>query len=213
MASLAPGDTRTLEDLNKVEQALDRGELALPTIAWEDTSAGRLREKWLADARAIRKAEQQFLERYQDYSRRATAVLLASSFAGNWRADVGALAREADESPAGLSDPLPDSPALNQPRGAAVTRRVPFEFQRVYEARRNWKYTEDRLLRLRDLADALALTDGPNRPDAALVFPEPGRGVNSATLPGERLFATHAIPPRTRRVSRMGTGEFPRTRS
>src|SRR4029078_11771180 len=75
MASLAPGDTRTLEDLNKVEQALDSGELALHTIAWEATSAGRLREKWLADARAIRKAEQQFLERYQDYSRRATALL------------------------------------------------------------------------------------------------------------------------------------------
>ena len=47
---------------------------------------------------------------------------------------------------------------------------------------------------MRDLADALALTEGPDRPDPALVLPEPGRGVNSSTLPGTRLFALRSIP-------------------
>ena len=50
--AIAPGDTRTLEDLQRIEQALDRGELSLPTMAWEGTPAAELREKWLADAKA-----------------------------------------------------------------------------------------------------------------------------------------------------------------
>jgi hypothetical protein len=188
-AAMSPGDTRTLEDLQKVEQALTGGELALPSLAWEATPAGQLREKWLADARALRGAEQKFLEHYQDLLRRVTALTLASSFGGNWRADVGAVKDEGAKPPGNLDEPLPDSPMLDQTRGRAVLYRVPYEFERVYEARRDWNFALARLTRMRDLADALALTDGPERPEASLVLPEPGRGVNSATLPGSRLFA------------------------
>src|SRR6185503_8456966 len=42
---------------------------------------------------------------------------------------------------------------------------------------------------LRDLADALGLTAGMSRPDAVLVLPEPGPGVDSATLPSSRMAA------------------------
>jgi len=194
LAALAPADTRTLDDLQRVEQALEAGELTLPSRAWDGTPAGQLRDKWLADARAIRTAEGKFLEHYQDLVRRATALMLTPSFGGNWRADVTALLADAGRPTTTMSEPLPDSPVLNQLRGQAVPVRVPYEFQRVYEARRDWHYTQERLTRLRDLADALALTEGPGRPEPALVFPEPGRGVNSAALPGDRLFALRNFP-------------------
>jgi predicted GTPase len=207
--AMAPGDTRTLEDLQRIEQALDRGELALPTMAWEGTPAAELREKWLADARAIRSAESKFLERYQDFIRRATALMLAASFGGNWRGDVAALSVEGARPPANLTEPLPGSPSLEHPRGRAVTHRVPYEFQRVYEARRDWGFTQSRLMRLRDLADALALTEGPDRPEPALVLPEPGSGVNSSTLPGTRLFALRSIPAESEDFGEWELSNFP----
>lgn len=207
--AMAPGDTRTLEDLQRIEQALERGELALPTMAWEGTPAAELHEKWLADTRAIRAAESKFLERYQDYIRRATALMLAASFGGNWRVDVAALAAEGARPPANLTEPLPGSPVLEQRRGQAVTYRVPYEFQRVYEARRDWGFAQSRLIRLRDLADALALTEGPDRPEPALVLPEPGSGVNSSTLPGTRLFALRSIPAETEDFGEWEISNFP----
>jgi hypothetical protein len=207
--ALAPGDTRTLDDLQKVELALNEGELSLPALAWEGTPAGQLREKWLSDARAIRNAEGKFLERYQDYLRRGTALALATSFAGNWRADVSTLVSEAAKPPDSLAEPLPDSPVLDQPRGRAVVQRVPYEFERVYESRRDWNFAEERLTRLRDLADALALTEGPDRPEPALVLPEPGRGVNSTTLPGARLFALRNIPHEAEEFREWALSNFP----
>jgi hypothetical protein len=207
--AMAPGDTRTLEDLLRIEQALDRGELALPTMAWEETPAAQLREKWLADAKAIRAQEAKFLERYLDLIRRATALQLAASFAGNWRGDAAALAEEGAKSPAGLGEAIPGSQVLDQRRGQAVTYRVPYEFQRVYEARRDWGFAQSRLIRLRDLADALALTEGPDRPEPALVLPEPGRGVNSSILPGTRLFALRSIPSNAEDFQDWELSNFP----
>ncbi|MBA4067695.1 MAG: hypothetical protein C0501_29120 [Isosphaera sp.] len=190
----APGDTRSLEDLAKVEQSLN-AELALPRPAvWGETAAAQLRRKWQDDAAAIRKKEEEFLDRYRDLARRGMVLTLRPSLAENWRAEVAALAAEAGPPP-GLADPLPGSPALPQPRGEAVTARVPFEFERVYNARREWDAVRDRLLRLRDLGDALGLTAGPDEL-RVLVLPEPGPGVNSAALPGARLAALLRSFPR-----------------
>jgi uncharacterized protein (DUF2267 family)/energy-coupling factor transporter ATP-binding protein EcfA2 len=182
----APADTRTLEDLAKVEQALG-ADLALPRPAWGETAAAQLREKWRADAAAIRRKEDEFLDRYRDLARRGVVLTLRPSLAENWRAEVAAL-EAAGGLPPGLADPLRDSPALPQPRGEAVTARVPFEFERVYHARQEWDAVRDRLLHLRDLGDALGLTAGPEEL-RVLALPEPGPGVNSAALPGARLTA------------------------
>ncbi len=188
--AISPGDTRTLDDLKKVERALVEGELRLPEeYTWGKTAAAQLRDKWRADVSAIREAEAKFLERYRDFVRRGTVLTLSPGFGGNWRADVETLTAEAARPPAPFADPLSGSPTLNQPRGQAVANRVPYEFERVYHARRDWDYTRDRLARLRELADALDLTAGPDRPDAVLALPEPGPGLDSAKLPGMRLFA------------------------
>ena len=64
-------------------------------------------------------------------------------------------------------------------------------------------------MRLRDLADALALTEGPDRPEPALVLPEPARGVNSSTLPGTRLFALRSIPANGEEFREWELSNFP----
>lgn len=185
-AAIAPGETRTLEELAKVEQSL-RSELAIPPeYTWEETPAALLRQKWLADIRAIREEETVFLQRYQDFIRRGIALTLTPDFGGNWRADVNGLSTEAVRPPAPLSDPVPGSPTIAMPRGEAVSNRVPYEFERVYQARKDWEATRDRLIHLRDLADALGLTAGSDLPVAVLVLPEPGPGINSASLPTAR---------------------------
>jgi hypothetical protein len=192
----APGDARTLEDLAHVEATL-KGELALPgQYGWGETIAGQLRQKWLADVEAIRKAEAAFLARESDFIRRGIVLTQQQSLGGDWRDQVNTLIAEASQAPAPLSDPLPGSPAVDQSRGKAVTNRIPYEFERVYNARKEWDVNRDRLAHLRDLGDALGLTSGGERPPAVLVLPEPGPGVDSATLPASRWAALFRSYPR-----------------
>jgi hypothetical protein len=188
-AATCPGDTRTLEELAKVERML-RGELALPRgYSWEETPPALLRDKWLTDVQAIREAENSFQDYYRSFIRRGIALTLTSSFGGNWRADVNGLFADAFRPPAILNEPLAGSRVLQSRRGQAVTNRVPYEFERVYQARIDWDATHESLVHLRDLADALGLTAGPDRPDPFLVLPEPVRGIDSVALPGARWAA------------------------
>jgi hypothetical protein len=188
-AAMTPAETRSLEELARVEQQLT-GELALPPeYAWGETEAGRLRDKWLTDVRLIREAEARWHDWFRELIRRATLLAVTSSFAGEWRADGAALLADAERPPFKLSDPIPGSPAVAQPRGEPVEYRVPYEFDRVYQARQDWGFGRDRLTNLRDLADALGLTGGPNRPEPVLDLPEPGPGVESNTLAGVRWAA------------------------
>ena len=188
-AATPPGECRSLDELNALEKSL-HGDLAWPAeYAWEETTAGQHREKWLADIHAIRDAEDAFLKFYRDFVRRGLALTLTPSFGGNWRTDVNGLLAEASKPPAALDEPLPGSPVLAMPRGESVLNRVPYEFDRVYQARTEWEATRDRLGRLRDLADVLGLTTGSDLPPPVLVLPEPGPGVNASTLPLARWTA------------------------
>ena len=71
--AMAPGDTRTLEDLQRIEQALD----AWRTFAADDVvggHSGRSTAREVAGrCESHPRAEGKFLERYQDFIRRATA--------------------------------------------------------------------------------------------------------------------------------------------
>ncbi len=209
LASTAPGDTRSLDELAQVESRL-QNELALPPqYAWGDTAAAQLRDKWLADITAIRSEEERYLDRYRNLTRRGTVFTLSPRFGGNWLSDVNSLLNEASSPPADLSIPLVQSPALNLARGQALTNRIPYEFERVYQARRDWDATRERLKHLRDLAGALGLTEGAEQPGPALVIPEPGPGVNSATLPGTRMFALHSLLPGPQAWQDWETTNFP----
>jgi hypothetical protein len=66
-----------------------------------------------------------------------------------------------------------------------VTYRVASEFDRVYQASRDWEFTKTRLGHQRDFADALGLTSDTTR--RVLEIPPPAPGTDSAAFPGERL--------------------------
>ncbi len=174
-AAPAPADARSLDELARTESLL-KTDLALPTeYTWGETEAAVLRDKWLADVAPVRDAERAATDFYRDLIRRETALSFVGTFEGDWRSRAADLVRTADGPPFKLADPLPGSRAVpNRTRGGVVTYAVPFEFDRVYQARRDWEAARDRLANLRDLADALGLTAGPGRPPAPLDLPEPG---------------------------------------
>ena len=189
--TLAPSSARSLEELGRVESYL-LNEMALPVdSSWGDTAAARLRAKWLADVPLIRAAEERWHDHFRDAVRRGTTLTLAASFDGNWRGEVES-AFAVSALPFDPNAAIPGSPAVPEPRGEAVTYRVPFEFDRVYQARRDWELARERLEQLRDLADALGLTGGANRPEALLMLPEPGPPLDA----GARLTALRKAYPR-----------------
>ncbi|MBX9623583.1 MAG: hypothetical protein K2X82_07195 [Gemmataceae bacterium] len=198
LAASAPADARTLDDLARAETVLTT-DLALPAeYTWADTEAGRLRDKWLADVPLIRKAELGWYDWFQGLIGRAVNLSLTRGFDDDWRARVGDLLADARK-PIDLGAQLPESAEVPQPRGGAVTERVPYEYDRVYQARREWEFARERLLHLRDLADALALTPDPGDPARrALFIPPPGPKSEADELPGVRLAALRKeYPPRT----------------
>ncbi|HEX4610967.1 MAG TPA: hypothetical protein VH092_22445 [Urbifossiella sp.] len=185
-AQAAPAEARTLDDLERIRTRLTT-DLALPAeYTWGDTEAAKLRDKWLADVTLIRAAEAGWYDWYRGLVNQATALTLTGSFDGDWRDRVNVLADAARQPQYSQAAVIPGSEPVPQPRGEAVTYRVPFEYDRVFQARRDWEYARARLLHLRDLADALGLTpptaiDGPR----LLVIPPPG--AVPATFLGDRL--------------------------
>lgn len=178
----APADARSLEELSLIESKLI-GELSLPPqYTWGETEAARLRDKWLADVPALRAAEAAWQEWYRGQVNQALALTHAKSFEGEWRTRVAAV--EAALPPFDSRAAIASSPELPLPRGEAVTNRIAAEFDRVYQASRDWEFAKSRLGRLRDVADVLGLTSDTTL--RALDLPPPGPGIDSTTLPGER---------------------------
>ncbi len=186
-ATTAPADTRTLDDLERVRTHLT-DDLALPPdYTWGDTEAARLRDKWLADVPLIRSAEAGWNDWYRGLSAQAAALRRASGFEGDWRDRVAGLVAQAERPPYALNGVLPGAESVPQPRGEAVTYRVPFEFDRVYQARRDWDAARVRLLHLRDLAEALGLSPSPVPDRRPLWIPPPALGLDTLTFPAEQL--------------------------
>jgi hypothetical protein len=184
-ALTAPADARTLDELDRVRARLTT-DLALPAeYTWGDTEAAKLRDKWLADADLIRAAEAGWYDWYRGLLNQATALTLTPRFDGDWRPRVNGLAEQAEKPPFSPAAVIPGSEALPQPHGEAVTYRAAQEFDRVYQARTDWEHARDRLLRLRDLADALGLTPPGGVAARPLIIsalvPDP------AGFPGEKL--------------------------
>lgn len=193
----APAEARTLEELAHTEAVLTTDLALPPQYTWGETEAARLRDKWLADIPLIRAAEAAWQEWYRGLVNQALALSLTRSFDGDWRDRVAALIASSERPPFNPADPIAGSESVPQPRGEPVTYRIPAEFDRVYQARRDWEYDRNRLLHLRDLADALGLTPDPGSPGRrALDIPAPGQGVDPNTLPGERLAELRRYFPR-----------------
>ncbi|MCS6865723.1 MAG: hypothetical protein RMJ56_01915 [Gemmataceae bacterium] len=164
-------------------------ELALPAhYSWEATAAAELRNKWLADVAAIMATEPVLVEKYAAFDRELTGHMLTRRFDAVWLAELDTLLAKTKQPPFPPDDPIPGSPRLQQPRGEPVTYRDLLYFDGVTRARETMERTRQQLLHLRDLADALGLTSGPDRPPAVLVLPDPA-GADSVTLPRARWTA------------------------
>ncbi|HEY1187574.1 MAG TPA: hypothetical protein VGE74_07940, partial [Gemmata sp.] len=191
----APASARSLPELAKVREAL-RTELALPgEYSWGETAAAQLRDKWLRDCAALETAQQACVDKYRGYDRDGTELMLKRTFDAGWLGDMRALFATGAEPPFPPNEPIPGSPAVDQPRGERIAYQVPLEFDEVYRARRYWEQTRDQLVNLRDVLDALGLMKAPDRPPAVLVLPEPN-GTNSAGLAEARLAALVRAYPR-----------------
>jgi hypothetical protein len=171
-ATPSPAETRSLEELARTEAKL-LGELSPPArYTWGDTEAVKLRDKWLADAPALRGAEAAWQEWYRGLVNQALALTHTRTFEGEWRDRVAALEVAGTRPPFDDAAPIPGSPSVPLARGEAATYGAAAAFDRVYEASRDWEFTRTRLGRMRDFADALGLTSDPSR--KLLDVPPPG---------------------------------------
>lgn len=189
----APAETRTLDDLERVRVYLTTDLALPPEYTWGDTEAARLRDKWLADVPLIRAAEAGWNDWYRGLAAQAAALRRAPAFEGDWRDRVTGLVGQAERPPYAANGVLPGAESVPQPRGEAVTYRVPFEFDRVYQARRDWDAARDRLLHLRDLAEALGLSPSPAERRPLWV---PPLGLDTLTFPAEQLAELRTRYPR-----------------
>ncbi len=176
-----PAACRTLDELKELEAALRDGTLAIPLgYDWAATELGLLRDKWLRDVAAIRRAEGELTDLYRDRVRRVMQLIVTQQFSGSWRQEVEQVLA-VREPPGDWEEPLPGSPATEHPRGAAVTWFVPAHFERVLQWRDEWQRWQGRLEALLELADACGLTTASPRPPV-LVWPEPDGRTDAAEL-------------------------------
>lgn len=180
-ATPTPAETRSLEELARLESRLN-GELALPMqYTWGETEAARLRDKWLADVPALRGAEAAWQEWYRGLVNQTLALTHARAFDGDWRDRVAALETANVRPPFDAAVAIPGSQSVPLPRGEAATYGAAAEFDRVYQAARDWDFNRERLGHLRDFADALGLTSDASK--RILDIPSLG----TAFDPAERL--------------------------
>ena len=171
-----------------------RGELALPSTAWEGTPAAELREKWLADARPPRRGAE-FLNATRTSSAAATALQRPLVRRATGAAIRALFAEGAKPRPHSLSRcPVHRPSTSGGPAGAA---RVPYEFQRVYHARRDWGFAATRLVapprpRRRAGADR---RPGPARAGAGPARTRPRGRFRHATGPSASCAAASIRPP------------------
>jgi hypothetical protein len=197
---LGPAEIQTLEQAAKLDADL-QGELAPPAEyakRWDETEAARLWQKWRTDLGLVRDAEAALHDWYSRLIQRGNTLLLTESVPDfGWRAQVGALFRDAEEPPFGPDQEVEKSPAVPVLRGRKLTYAPAFESARMEQARQDWQAARDRLRHLRDLTDAIGLTTGPGSREAVLDLPEPLPGLTgSKELAAARLAGLRsAYPP------------------
>ncbi len=196
---LGPAEIQTREQVEKLEADL-AGELAPPPgYAWEwaDTEAVRLWQKWRTDLKLVREAERALHDWYSGLINRANKLLLTESPPDfGWRAQAGALFKDAEAPPFPPDQEVKGSPSVPGLRGRPLTYAAAYGFERVEQARQDWLATRDKLRHLRDLTDAVGLTTTPGTSAAVLDLPEPSPGsAGSKELAAARLAALRAAFP------------------
>ncbi len=178
---IGPAEVRTQKELDALFSELD-GALKPPAEqaeAWAETAAVRLFHKWRVDAALLRATQSTLHDWYRGLVRRGTSQLVSSTIDGSWRASATRLLADAGAPPYEIAAEIPGSAKLAIPRGAAIRFAVAFEFDRVEQARGDWRDVQARVIAMRDLADALGMTGAPN---PLLAFPPVSDRASSAGL-------------------------------
>ncbi len=195
---ISPPGVRSRRDFEQLDADL-AGPLAPPAEyaeAWTDTESAQLWKKWKQDTSLLRVAEAGLSEWYRNLIRRGTVLVLGPTLDGRWRSDVGLLVAESDKPPFDPAATIPGSEALPIRRGAALLYAPAFEIDRVDQARGDWDSTRERLLTLRDLADALGRTSADVSRPAIFDWPEPRDAGASEQLMREWPSAFAMLYPR-----------------
>ena len=168
-----PSDMRTPEELNRLESRLQDalGPPAEYQNDWTRTDAELLRQKWLADIKAIRNA---VAETSEWYGKNADAAINLMQFKdrpgmvlpwGEWNERVQSLLATGSKPPHPESEPVRGSEPLPSMKAPAVTFAVVQSFQTVQQAQQDWEQEKQKLARLRDIAIAIGLAgDGRQAP-------------------------------------------------
>ena len=224
---ISPADVRTSGMFQKLQRDLETKLAPPPESAgeWSETEAVRLRSKWRGDLSLLGDYEDRVHTWYRRLIAEATD-LIANAQQPDWRKQIGRLVRDASEPPflpGGLAPrdwpgvPVSESQQLAIPRGTPLTFGDVFRYERADFAKRDWEFTERRLLDLLDLTDALGLTANPDfkpeigEPSAVLALPEPNGNANeSRLLASSRLeLLKKRFPRAAERIAQWQTGTFP----
>jgi hypothetical protein len=205
-----PADARSTADLDETEKRL-KTELDPPAKYaddWSRTEAVQLRNKWLADAAALRDAVGRAVAWYDGLKQDGDKLLFPDKPAGapvawaDWLAELAKLQARAGSPPFDPARPL----AGSRPVGVwpAVDGSAALAFRAVRQAREAWERVEGRLTRLRDVATAFGLAGGAAGERAPLRVPAPP--AFKASLAGARLAALRQTYPH---AAGWGLGELP----
>jgi hypothetical protein len=167
----SPAEARSLDDLAEIERSL-KVEQPPPAFRdeWRQTDAVQIRDKWLDDVKAIRKAAVEVEEWYRRLAEKGNRLLVFADRTSEnaplpwtqWLESVDGLTREAASPPFRRGDRLRDSRAA---AGApAVTFSAVFSYPSIDQVRGTWEKVRLRLDRLRDIAQALGLVGEGGRP-------------------------------------------------
>jgi hypothetical protein len=174
-----PAEMANLSELNRLENRLDK--TVEPPAEyrddWRQTDAELLRQKWLDDIRALRKASAELVASWGSLTEAGNA--LAQFRDGRegvlpwseWHDRVRDLLARASHQPHVESEPLNGSRALPAFRAPAVTYGAVFSFRPVEDARRDWESVRRRLERIRDESLVLGLAGNGVSESAPLKLP------------------------------------------
>jgi hypothetical protein len=189
---MVPAEARTKAQLDAIRARLN-GTTFPPE--WAHTEAAEQRAKWLDDIQLIEATVRGWSGWYWLQAGIADSQARTATFDAFWLAGIEQVVRRgehprvrdvvsgsSDASEIHLEQPVPGSRPVLGPRDRPVTFGTTYWFEQSSLARDQWTAARDRLLDLRGLADALALTPAPaagdtTRPLYGVLFvPSTGAG-------------------------------------
>ncbi|VTS01306.1 GTPase domain-containing protein [Tuwongella immobilis] len=204
IAQRPPARLQSMKDLDQLEAVLTDPRMQLPEPyrdVWAQTEASQLRAKWLKDMVLLRTAVSELSEWYDRIIRRGNALLFPNALDGAWSQQVAELLRESESLKYRETDRIGDSISLPTVEGQGITYSVAYHFDTIERRQTTWRQSRERLVQLRDMADALGILGDPRGERAVLVFPASNRDADIISQARRRLDTLQRLYPEYRQWS------------